>query len=391
LRHEGPSIEAGARAYLGTLDNPAGRELLAGAFNAQFIPPNLLLFTDSSGIKVQRIDVDRGQMEGDIEEVSADVDRHRGHAALTVSRSGTLAYAAGSSRNHRLVWVDRTGRETGVAASPDGWRDIALSPNGSHAAVQRIVPDANDIWIIDLLRGVPSRFTFSPEVEDDPVWSPDGTTIAYSSVRDGVSGIYQKVVGGAGADELLFANRAPIHPTAWSPDGRFLLFEQTNPVSGSDVWVLPLQGDRTPYPYLATTFSEGDAHFSPDGKWVAYTSDESGRNEVYVQSFPDVHEKLQISLNGGATPRWAPSGGELYFLSIERRLMAVTINLTQSPKVGTPTALFDAAVDLGTNRYVPNHDGKRFLLSVDTPESVAAHLVVVVNFLDQLALTHVTH
>jgi hypothetical protein len=112
---------------------------------------------------------------------------------------------------------------------------------------------------------------------------------------------------------------------------------------------------------------------------------------VYVQSFPDVHEKLQISLNGGATPRWAPSGGELYFLSIERRLMAVTINLTQSPKVGTPTALFDAAVDLGTNRYVPNHDGKRFLLSVDTPESVAAHLVVVVNFLDQLALTHVTH
>ena len=391
LRQRGPSTELGAAVHLGTLDGTSARPLLAGVFNALFLPPSGLVFVDGSAVKVQQVDLDSGQMVGDIEELSLDVDRHLGHAALTVSQGGTLAYAAAGSQDHRLVWVDRDGHETGFVASDDGWRDIALSPDGLHAAVQRIVPDANDIWTIDLARGVPSRFTFSPDVDDDPVWSPDGTTIAFSSVRGGVPGIYWKPLGKNADDELVFTNHATIHPTAWSPDGRFLLFEQTSPATASDIWVLPVQGDRSPHPYLATRFSEADAHFSADGKWVAYTSDESGRSEVYVQSFPEPHEKVQISTRGGVSPRWAPSGRELYFLSIERRLIAVQVAMSDPLHVGTPTPLFDAAVGLGENRYVASHDGKRFLLNVGTAEGTSAPLVMVLNWAEHLATMQPTH
>jgi eukaryotic-like serine/threonine-protein kinase len=385
LRQEGPGTEAGGTAYLGTLDGAGPRELVSGVFNALLVAPNRILFTDATGINVQRVDLDRGQMVGEVGTFSADVDRHLGHAALSLSRSGTLAYASAGSRDHRLVWVDRNGHEVGAVATPDGWRDVALSPDGSRVAVQRIVLEANDIWTIDLARGVPSRFTLSPDVDDDPVWSPDGKTIAFSSVRDGIPGIYQQHPGGAGAAELLFTNHASVHPTSWSPDGRFLLFEQTDPISASDVWVLPLQGNTAPYSYVATPFSESDAHFSPDGKWIAYTSDESGRQEVYVQSFPDLGDKVQISTRGGVSPRWAPDGHELYFLSIERQLMAVPIRLTNPLQAGSPTHLFHTSIGLGANRYVPSPDGKRFLFSVGIAESSPAEIVVVLSWADHLA------
>ncbi len=388
LRLEGPGIGEGATAYLGTSAGANPRTLLSGVFNAVFVAPDRILFTDANGIKIQRVDLDRGQMIGEIKEISADADRHLGHAALSVSRSGTLAYVASGSRNHRLIWVDRTGHESGVAAAADGWRDVALSPDGLRVAVQRIVPDANDIWTIDLARRVPSRFTFSPDVDDDPVWSPDGTTIVFSSIREAIPGIFQQNVSGAGNAELLFTNDRSIHPTSWSPDGRSLLFDQTDAASASDLWFLSMQGDRTPHAYLATPFSESDAHFSRDGKWVAYTSDESGRPEVYVQRFPDARDKVQISTSGGVSPRWSPDGFELYFLSIDRQLMAVPIKLANQLQVGSPTRLFDAPVDLGENRYAPSRDGKRFLLSVGVSESSAAQIVVVLNGAGQLSDSH---
>jgi eukaryotic-like serine/threonine-protein kinase len=387
LRQGGPSREVGATVYLGRLDGAAARPLLAGVFNALLIPPTTLVFTDVGAIKVQRVDLDHGRMVGDIEELPLEVDRHLGHAALAISRNGTLVYGAAGGLDNRLVWVDRNGRETQTVASADGWRDIALSPDDRHVAVQRIVPDANDIWSIDLVRGVPSRFTFSPDVDDDPVWSPDGTTIAFSSTRDDVPGIYQKPASRPGADTLLFTNHAPVHPSAWSPDGRFLLFEQTSAASASDIWVLPLHGDHSPHPYLATSFSEEDARFSPNGKWVAYTSNESGGNEVYVQSFPDPHEKVQISNGGGVSPRWAPSGRELYFLAIDRRLMAVKVTTGNALQAGTPIPLFDTSVDLGANRYAPDYDGRRFLLNVGAAETGAAPLVVVLNWAEHLTTT----
>ncbi len=391
LRQRSPSREVGATVYLGTLDGAAVRPLLDGVFNALFVPPGVLVFADAGAIKVQRVDLDHGRMVGDIQELPLDVDRHLGHAAMAISRDGSLAYAAAGSKDHRLVWVDRSGRETGNVAVDDGWRDIALSPDGLHLAVQRIVADANDLWTIDLVRNVPSRFTFSQDVDDDPVWSPDGTRVAFSSVRNGVPGIYQKSVGTVTDDELLFTNHLPLHPSDWSPDGRVLLFEQTTPASASDIWVLPLEGDRSPRPYLETSFFETDAHFSPDGRWVAYTSNESGRNEVYVQSFPHPHEKMQVSTRGGVSPRWAPSGRELYFLSAEGGLIGVKATLSDRLRLDAPTLLFDTSVGLGDNRYVPAHDGKRFLLSIGTAQNSAAHLVVILNWADHLTPTQSPH
>ena len=338
LRQRSPGRDGGATVYLGTLDGATVRPLLDGVFNALYLPSGVLVFADASSVKAQRMDVDRGRMIGEIQELSLDVDRHLGRAAMAISRNGSLVYAAAGSKDHRLIWVDRNGRETGTVAGDDGWRDIALSPDGLHIAVQRIVEEANDLWTIDLGRSVPSRFTFSPDVDDDPVWSPDATKVAFSSVRNGVPGIYQKPTGRVADDELVFTNHLPLHPSDWSPDGRVLLFAQANPESGSDIWVLPLEGDRSPRPYLATRFSETDAHFSPDGKWVAYTSDESGRNEVYLQSFPEPHQKMRISTRGGVSPRWAGSGRELYFLSPERRLMGVNTTLANSLRLGPPSA-----------------------------------------------------
>lgn len=137
----------------------------------------------------------------------------------------------------------------------------------------------------------------------------------------------------------------PVRPSAWSPDGQWLLFEQTDPKTASDVWVLPAHGDRTPRPFVATTFEEADAHFSPGGKWVAYTSDESGHDEVYVRSFPDARQKTQISAGGGVSPRWAPGGKEeLYFLSGDGRLMAVNVREANPLRVGAPTPLFETSL-----------------------------------------------
>jgi hypothetical protein len=152
--------------------------------------------------------------------------------------------------------------------------------------------------------------------------------------------------------------------------------------------VLPLQGDRTPRPYRATSFSEGQAQFSPDGKWVAYTSDESGQDEVYIQSFPDAHAKVRVSPHGGVSPRWAPAGNELYFLATDRRLMAVKFAHANPLQFGEPTRLFDTSVGPGPNRYAPARDGQHFLVSVATPESTAAPLVVMVNWAEQLAIAH---
>jgi eukaryotic-like serine/threonine-protein kinase len=381
LRQASASTEMGATAYLASLDRAAATQVRSGLFNAQLVSPDLLLFVDAMAVKVQRIDLDRGQLVGDVDEIPADVTRHLGRAAITASQNGTLAYASGSSRDSRVVWVDRTGRETGVVASGPGWRDVALSPDGSRLAAQRIQSGSNDLWTIDLTRGVPSRFTFSPDADDDPVWSPDGHTIAYSSLHDGVPGVYRKSVDG-GSEELLFSSRTPVHPTTWSPDGRVVLFDQIDPVTASDVWVLPAQGGQ-PRAYLHSEFSESDAHVSPDGRWLAYVSDESGRNEVYVQRFPEPGQKIQVTTDGGDSPRWAPEGGALYFLSVDRRLMSAPIQMNPL-RVGEPVSLFATSVGLGTNRYAVTRDGRHFVLSLGTAKANAAPLVVVLGWMRQL-------
>jgi Tol biopolymer transport system component len=235
-----------------------------------------------------------------------------------------------------------------------------------------------DIWILETKRGVFSRFT--SDVADDvgPVWSPNGDRIAFSSNRTGVPDIYQKAVTAGGSEERLLSTAQPKSVTDWSPDGRLLLFSSRDPKKGTDIWALPLDGDGKPFPVVQTDFDEQGGQFSPDGHWIAYQSDESGRAEIYVQRFPDRGNKWQISTNGGSQIRWRRDGRELFYVALDGRLMAVAIGVSsnaQAPEVGTPVALFapplGGAVQQGDSRhqYMVASDGQRFLVATVTEEA----------------------
>jgi Tol biopolymer transport system component len=227
---------------------------------------------------------------------------------------------------------------------------MALSPDGTRLAVNKNNRGADkvNIWLLDLSRGGAStRFTFSSLVDTNPVWSPDGSSIIFSSNRDGPFNLYQKPANGVKDEEVLLKSSEDKDATSWSRDGRFLLYTVVHPKTKSDVWVLPLEGDRKPVPFLITEFNERQARFSPDGHRVAYTSDESGQDEVYVRSFSmnsagtavETGGKWPISNGFGADPRWRGDGRELYYRSRGGRLLAVEIATNPAFWAGNPQSL----------------------------------------------------
>ena len=235
--------------------------------------------------------------------------------------------AAGAAR--QLTWLDRSGKSVGTAGAPDsaGLTDVELSPDGKRVAVTRADKGNADIWLIDAARGFPTRFTFDAANDVRPVWSADGNRLVFQSNRKGAFNLYWKLSSGAGADELLLESDQNKAPTDSSSDGRFLLFRTLDPQTGYDLWVLPLSGDKKPVPFLKTPFEERDGQFSPDGKWVAYQSNESGRSEIYVQPFPGPGRKLQISSSGGAQPRWNKNSKEIFYVSLDSKMMAAPVKL----------------------------------------------------------------
>ena len=233
--------------------------------------------------------------------------------------------------------------------------------------------------------GVPSRLTFNPSVEDLPVWSPDGNQILFNSTAGGGPNIYAKASTGAGNEEVLLRSSTAKRPTDWSRDGRFILYDDDDPKNRSDLWALPLFGDKKPVLLLQTPFAEGQARFSPDGKWIAYISDESGTPEVYVQSFPPSGGKWQVSTNGGFTPRWRRDGKELLYVAPDRRIMSVGVRVTGPTfEVSSVNVLFVAPVDAvsvaATNRYDVSADGQRFLINAPFENTSSAPITVVVNW-----------
>jgi Tol biopolymer transport system component len=244
------------------------------------------------------------------------------------------------------------------------------------------------LWLIDLTRGNRSRFTFSPATDNFPVWSPDGSRIVFSSNRTGPSILYQKPAGGTGNEEPLLQSGTDNVPTDWSVDGRFLLYENGHPKTGSDLWVLPLWGEAKPFALLQTPFNEQQGQFSPDGQWVAYSSDKAGQREVYVRSFPDSGFELPISTGGGADPRWRRDGKELFYLAEDRKLMSVQIrNTAHRLEASVPRPLFETRVRSvidQRNHYCVTADGQRFLFATPTAESTVAPLTVVLNWAAEL-------
>jgi Tol biopolymer transport system component len=226
----------------------------------------------------------------------------------------------------------------------------------------------SDIWILDLVRGGSTKFTFDPAVDDHPLWSPDGRRIVFSSNRGGqVANLYEKASGGAGQEQPLLTSDHPKTPTDWSRDGRFIIYEDRDPKTGVDLMILPMTGDRKPAEFLRTPFDERRARFSPDGKWVAYTSNESGLREVYVQSFPPNGGKWLISTAGGNQPTWRANGKELFYISPEADDQFMAVDILSTPgdtdfKIGVPKKLFITNVltggDVQRNSYDITKDGR---------------------------------
>ena len=259
--------------------------------------------------------------------------------AVSASDAGLIAYRTDSAGERRqLVWFDRKGHETGRIGRPEYSGDGApsLSPDGRYIALDSVRDGNPDIWLLELPRGVPSRLTTDPATDFGPEWSPDGRRVVFASNRSGVYDLYQQSTTNPEGAELLLATPQNKSVTDWSRDGRFILFRNVDPATSHDLWALPLEGNKTPFPVVRTRFTESYGQFSPDGNWIAYQSDESGRVEIYVQPFPGPGTKVPISTSGGAQMRWSDDGKELFYLALDGRLMAVPLQRSSQGHAITP-------------------------------------------------------
>ncbi len=338
-----------------------------------------LVFARQGALQAQPFDFRRNQVAGEPVRIAASVSFNtNGFARFSLAQNGTLVLLEGLG-NRQFTWFDRTGKPLGTVGQPGLWLANNLSPDAQRLVVElREVQSPNaDLRLLDLARGTDTRFTFDPSNDTFPIWSPDGSRIVWSSNREGVPNLYQKAASGAGQDELLLRSDSTKRAQDWSADGRFILYRENN-----DLWVLPMEGERKPWPWLNTPFAESDGRFAPDGKWIAYTSNESGRNEIYVQSFvpgvPASGSKWQLSTKGGTNPAWRRDGRELFFVAPDNTVMAVDVTLGAAVNAGTPRELFslrDRRANLNASLTV-TADGQRFLFAVDEATGLPPFTVV---------------
>jgi Tol biopolymer transport system component len=301
---------------------------------------------------------------------------------------GRLLYRTGDQQSTRLAWFDRSGKSLGAISEPAGHHEPSLSRDGTKILFGRSEgAGGEDLYLQDLSRGSTTRLTFDPAQDGTSVFSPDESQIVFYSARSDFGSLYRKSSSGGGNEErLLDGQDRIIFPDSWSRDGKYLLFEKGGGAKTKiDLWVLPMTGDMTPYPYLETPYEETHAQFSPDGRWVAYASVESGKPEVYIQSFPIGGGKWQVSTAGGDQPQWRGDGKEIFYLAADRMLMSVSIAGAASLQIGRPTPLFQAAVPLtgiadARNSYVPTSDGQRFLINMLADTTNSQPLTLVLNW-----------
>ncbi len=360
--------------YLATLDAPNGRRLLADSSPVSFAPRSAggrydhILFLRDGNLMAEALDSKSFQLVGDAFPVAgqATINQNNGLAASAVS-TGLLVYLSGFNRNeNQLTWVDRSGRETGRIGMPGDASAVSLSPDGKTVAIQKAPqsqPPGGALSLLDLHRNIESAFQRGGWA----VWSPDGSRVAMST--EAQKEIHLKDSSGGGKEQLLLKRGEPAFPTDWSRDGRYLLFTSDDPKTHQDIWYLenPLgpPADLIPKPFVQTEFREGRAQFSPDGRFVAYESEESGQREIYVRQFPSGPGKWKISGNGGGTPRWRRDGKELFYLAAG--LMAVPVEAGSGGRfqAGEPKKLFDLRRVNQLSEafaYAPSADGQRFLL-----------------------------
>ena len=378
--------------YVGSLDSSEVQRVMAAETMARYAPPGYLLYAREGTLMAHPFDADAVQLTGDpvrlVDQVSTVPELRL--AAFSVSENGELAYRGGGREGvTQLVWFDRSGEPLREASQPGLYNNPALSPDETRVAVQRreTTNAAADIWILDLTRGTTSRFTFGPGADVWPTWSPDGRQIAFSSRRNGQLDIYRKNASGTGEAELLLESEASKWLMEWSEDGAWLSFIDLDPQGDYDLWVLPLAEDRDPIPFLQTPFTELWGRLSPDSRWMAYVSDESGQLEIYVQNFPESGGKWQISTSGGGFPQWRGDGNELFYLGPDGNLMAVEIEADgDTPVAGIPQVLFPiyGPTLLQRSNYEVTADGQRFLVNAFVEDAVRAPITWVLNWTAEL-------
>ncbi len=369
---------------LGSLDSTESKAVAPAQTLVTYAPPGHLLFVRDKTLVAQPFDAKAGKTTGEpvplAEHIGTDAV---GLARFSVSREGTLAYRTGESGD-RLLWVDRSGREGETVGDPGELHNPAFSPGGDRVAFDLADPRSGkaDIWVRDLKRGVSSRFTFGKGDTFSPLWSPDGRVIVFTQDQD----LFEKPADGQGEEKLLLKSEELKLACDWSRDGRYIAFMSRGKETRWDVWVLPTFGDRKPIPFLKTQFGELVPAFSPDGRLLAYQSNESGRPEVYVQNFPGPGGKWQISTSGGLEPRWRADGKELIYRAPDQKLMAVEIQAASGLTAGVPQALFTGRFETGIarNRYVPTADGRRFLTVAPLGRESMTPTTVVLNWFAEL-------
>jgi serine/threonine protein kinase/Tol biopolymer transport system component len=372
--------------YVGSLDASEDKLLVNTRSNGFYAAPGYLFFRRGDTLFAQRFDTAKLALSGQPSAVAQNVAYNptNGRTIVSVSEQ-TLAYRQAADR--QLVWFDRVGRQVGMVATGGTVLDPALSPDESRLAVTRQDPATGmqDIWLIHLRRGVSSRMTFSSVGARSPVWSPDGRRIVFQSSqnRGTEDGLFETEASGAGQSRFLAGFG---RPSDWSADGRFILYSIAG---GVKLFVLPLSGNEAlrPFelPFTASTTGWPRARLSPDGRWIAYTSTESGTDHVFVRAFPKGEFKLQVSSQGGSDPLWRSDGKELVYLSADGHIMAVPILARQETlEMGSPTPLFATNLEgralgiLGTSQYVMTRDGQRFL--VNQPAQRGFSITVVANW-----------
>jgi Tol biopolymer transport system component len=372
--------------FVGSLDGSVHTKLIDGGSNAAYAN-GFLLFVRDATLMAQPFDPNRLALTGDPVPVAERVLTQPARAStFSVSQTGELVYLTGEI-GRQLQWVDREGKLIRtIGERRTGYSDLHLSQKGDRVAVsiQAGLGDAPDIWTYDLERGTPMRLTSEPGIENAPTWAPDDSRIVFQSNRkNGSFDLYERPSNGSGSDALLLEGDGPKNPTSWSADGKFILYTLGSPASANrDIWALPLSGDRKPFPFQNARFQEGEAQFSPEGRWVAFTSDESGQSQVYVAPFPGPGGRWPISTGGGRLPRWRRDGKELFFEVPGGIAVAEVSGDKDVFHVGPTRFLLRGVLGGGARRrWDVAPDGQHFLVALENSEDEIVPITLVVNWM----------
>ncbi len=376
----GVKNQKGNRVYIGSLSSPESTLLTQANSRLAHASPGHVMYVRERTLLAQRFDDRAGRLEGDASPVAENVDYFSpiGIAGFSVSSTGVLAYHASDSMAQPM-WINRAGGQMSTVGPVARYQTVRLSPDGKRLALDRGEPrtNATDIHVFDLTRGTDTRVTSAAGSEFAPIWSPDGRRLVFTWDKDAPPYLHQLVLDSSTPAEPLVRPSGSVYtPGDWHPEGRFIAYEATDPVTASDVWILPMTGDRTPTVFVKTRFNETAPRFSPDGRWIAYVSDEAGQPDVYVRPFPGPGEAHRISTGGGSQPRWRRDGNELFYIT-GQRVVAVAVRAAAGFEAGVAAILFDRKPARIID-YDVAADGQSFLVNseVSGPETKPINIVV---------------